>query len=188
MRLSAAELRDPRSPVWPALQAARLGARVSRCVLRLLLPQSPTERRSRASSRRGLAALLACLHGQHVRARTAGHPWRPGRDARALADLGAVGVAKDAFDAYAARLAGGKDPEINSTGAGKSLRWNQVFYIAYTHSMCDNPGKLRRRLFRPASHWERVNGPLSNDRGFQRAFQCRRGDPMHHKTACSFWD
>lgn len=126
LRLSAVELRDAHSPLWPALQATRLAPRLSTCLLRLLLPPSSPRPRSR-TSRSGLDALLACLHGQHVHVRDAGHRWRPRRDTLALADLGAVGVARDVFDAYVLRLLGAATyPATETTDAGKSLGWDQV--------------------------------------------------------------
>ncbi|KAH9377546.1 hypothetical protein HPB48_019631 [Haemaphysalis longicornis] len=66
-------------------------------------------------------------------------------------------------------------------------RASQLFYVAYARSMCDSrhrPGMKEPQIPQRAL----VNGPLSNDRGFQRAFHCRRGDSMRPQPACHFWD
>ncbi|KAH7967046.1 hypothetical protein HPB49_021705 [Dermacentor silvarum] len=83
--LSAVEVREPESPAWPAFQAARLGPRLARCLLHVLLQRVHWS----AASRGRLEAL---------RSRGCGHT---------MADSGALAPAKDVFDTYVRRLGQG---------------------------------------------------------------------------------
>ncbi|KAH9376041.1 hypothetical protein HPB48_018173 [Haemaphysalis longicornis] len=110
LRLSAVELRDSQSPLWPALQAAWLGPRLSRCMLRVLLP-STTDRNSRAAVHWSLAArtrlddLRACMRAQHGRrSKAAKSDWGPAQEATAVVENAALGPARDVFHAYVEHL------------------------------------------------------------------------------------
>lgn len=195
VRLSAVDLRDPQSPLWPALQAAYFGPRLARCMLRVLLPDPDGEHHQGGrrvhwspATLRHVEATRACLRDQHARVEAASPPWSTAQETLALVDSGALGPARDVFDAYVARMADGAAVTEPAEGAsGKPLKWHQVFYAAYAHSMCDDPDRHWQHLAQRTPRWERVNGPLSNDLAFQQAFECRRGSRMRAETPCSFW-
>ncbi|XP_077536217.1 phosphate-regulating neutral endopeptidase PHEX-like [Haemaphysalis longicornis] len=194
LRLSAVELRDPQSPLWPALQTARLGPRLCRCMLRLLLP-SPTEQNVRAdvhwspTAHTKLDHLRACMRAQHSRQNKANRSgWGPEQETLAMVDNAALGPARNVFHAYVENLVG-KDPTALTTdeAARSSVEWDQAFYLTYAHSMCESPDHARPLVFHPP-HWDSVNAQLSNEEAFHRAFDCRVGDQMRLDTTCSFWD
>ncbi|KAH9369870.1 hypothetical protein HPB48_013875 [Haemaphysalis longicornis] len=207
VRLSVVDTRDPDSPLWPVLQVAHMGPRVSRCLLDLLVPPSlhgvhrsqMVNWSSAAHSR--LDKLRTCLRPQKTWDNPAGQPKGHSRGELALADLGALGPSKEVFDTYvtliAARSTDSKATEREDT---KTLSWDQAkkalhqlvqagafffflllfFILVYAY-----------KVERSAQHiprWERVNMPLANDQGFLRAFQCRRGDPMRPDVVCRFWE
>lgn len=159
VRLSALEVRDPESPLWPPLLAARLGPCLARCLVSALLPQGGAGVHWSAAGRTRLDTLRSCLRAQ--------------RSPASLVDGAALAPAKELFDAHAARIA-------------QQGSWDQVFYLEYAHSLCEEPS---RRLAQPdGPHWERVNGALVNDAAFHRAFQCRPGSPMLPDKPCPFWE
>ncbi|KAH9377474.1 hypothetical protein HPB48_006265 [Haemaphysalis longicornis] len=196
LRLSSAvETHDIRSPLWPLLQAARLAPMLSRCMLRvLLLPETPPHREAQHRGNRFSAAgsarfneLLACLRAHHTLGRSASTG--RGRGTRAVIHSAALEPARNAYDAYVVRLARETSLEqlIGSRDALTTLGWNQLYYVAYARAMCESPD--HRGPKEPhIPQRELVNGPLSNDRGFHRAFNCRRGDPMRPEPTCHFWD
>jgi predicted metalloendopeptidase len=66
----------------------------------------------------------------------------------------------------------------------------QIFFLAYAQNYCAGaPTKLRETIDAHASGRFRVNGVLSNDAGFARAWQCKPNQAMAPpKTgACSMW-
>ncbi|XP_077532391.1 neprilysin-1-like [Haemaphysalis longicornis] len=196
LRLSSAvETHDIRSPLWPLLQAARLAPMLSRCMLRvLLLPETPPHREAQHRGNRFSTAgsarfneLLACLRAHHTLGRSA--LTGRGRGTRAVIHSAALEPARNAYDAYVVRLARETSLEqlIGSRDALTTLGWNQLYYVAYARAMCESPD--HRGPKEPhIPQRELVNGPLSNDRGFHRAFNCRRGDPMRPEPTCHFWD
>ncbi|KAK8776998.1 hypothetical protein V5799_029650 [Amblyomma americanum] len=159
VRLSAVEVRDTESPLWPPLLAARMGPCLARCLVSALLPQGAAGVHWSAAARTRLDALRSCLRAQ--------------RGPASLVDGAALAPAKELFDAHSARIA-------------QPGNWDQVFYLEYAHSLCEGPS---RRLAQPdGPHWERVNGALANDAAFQRAFQCRPGNRMLPEKSCPFWE
>ncbi|XP_077553050.1 uncharacterized protein LOC144167745 [Haemaphysalis longicornis] len=194
VRLSVVDTRDPDSPLWPVLQVAHMGPRVSRCLLDLLVPPSlhgvrrPQMVNWSSAEHARLGKLRTCLRSQKTRGNPAGQPKGPSMGELTLADLGALGPSKEVFDTYVTHIAAmSTDSKATESEDNKTLSWDKVFYMAYTHSMCENhPGHLQRSAQR-IPRWARVNMPLANDQGFQRAFQCRRGDPMHRDATCRFW-
>lgn len=195
VRLSAVDVRDPQSPLWPVLQAAYFGPRLARCMLRVLLPGRDGEHYKRGrrvhwspATLSHLDSMRACLRNQHARAEAASPPWSSAQEALALVDNGALGPARDVFDEYVAHIANtAPASEPAQSVLGKPLNWHQVFYAAYAHSMCDDPDRHSQHLAQRTPRWERVNGPLSNDLAFHRAFECRHGNRMRAETTCSFW-
>ncbi|XP_077553049.1 uncharacterized protein LOC144167743 [Haemaphysalis longicornis] len=195
VRLSVVDTRDPDSPLWPVLQVAHMGPRVSRCLLDLLVPTSlhgvrrPQMVNWSSAAHSRLDKLRTCLRPQKTWDNPAGQPKGHSRGELALADLGALGPSKEVFDTYvtliAARSTDSKATEREDT---KTLSWDQVFYTAYAHSMCENHPDHLQRSVQHIPRWERVNMPLANDQGFLRAFQCRRGDPMRPDVVCRFWE
>ncbi|XP_077553617.1 membrane metallo-endopeptidase-like 1 [Haemaphysalis longicornis] len=191
VRLSVLDVRDPQKPLWPALQAAQMGPHLARCLLRVLLPTLSERRRQDAywspAARTGLDALRGCLHEQHARATTAGRPRDIAQDMLAVADNGALGPARDVYDSFVARLLD-KAAGVEPTGEAdkKAPQWDQVFYMLYARTLCEDPDHQRRSRH-PIPHWERVNGPLSNDKAFAGAFKCQLGEPMHPEISCPFW-
>ncbi|KAH9370291.1 hypothetical protein HPB48_007372 [Haemaphysalis longicornis] len=191
VRLSVLDVRDPQKPLWPVLQAAQMGPHLARCLLRVLLPTLSERRRQDAywspAARTGLDALRGCLHEQHARATTVGRPRDIGQDMFAVADNGALGPARAVYDSFVARLvdnAAGVEPTEEADK--KPPQWDQVFYMLYARSLCEDPDQ-KRRSESQIPHWERVNRPLSNDKAFARAFKCQLGEPMHPGTRCPFW-
>lgn len=191
LRLSVLDVRDPQKPLWPVLQVAEMGPHLSRCLLRVLLPTLSDRRRQDAywspAARTGLDALRTCLHKQHARATAVGPPRDLSQDMLAVADNGALGPAKDVYDTYVTRLLD-KAPGAEPTGEApkKPPQWDQVFYMLYARTLCEDPDQ-KRRPARQIPQWERVNGPLSNDKAFGGAFKCQLGEPMHPETSCPFW-
>ncbi|XP_077537709.1 uncharacterized protein LOC144149870 [Haemaphysalis longicornis] len=194
LRLSAVELRDPQSPLWPSRQAARLGPRLSRCILRVLLPLS-VDRNIHAAvqwspaAQARLGSLRACVSAQHAQqSKETESPWTPEQEALAVVDNSALGPARDVFHAYVERLVG-NDPGALSTNdaARRSIETDKAFYLLYAHSMCESPDQ-GPPVPPHTPHWETVNYQLSNDEAFQRAFECRVGDPMRLDKTCSFWN
>ncbi|XP_077532414.1 uncharacterized protein LOC144144778 [Haemaphysalis longicornis] len=194
LRLSSAlEGRDPRNPLWPVLQAARLAPILSRCMLRVLLPPvSPPPRKTQSRGNHvapsaGFKRYLACLRAQDTRGTSAS----TGSGRRMLGAIysAALEPARRAYDEYVVRLAR-KTPLEQLMGRRvprASLEWNQTFYVAYARSMCKS--RHRHGLKEPQlPPRELVNGPLSNDRGFHKAFHCLRGEPMRPDPTCRFWD
>ncbi|XP_077538711.1 uncharacterized protein LOC144151512 [Haemaphysalis longicornis] len=189
VRLSAVDVREPESPLWPLLQVTRLGPHLSRCLLGALLPAAASAGyRKRESVRWSTAALTrldalrTCLWEQRARDMVeVGPPSSRQRETLTVADNGALGPVRDVFDEYLARLPG------MASGTTKLYGWDKVFYLAYARSMCEGPDWQRR----PAHQvWpgERANEALSNDPTFHRAFGCRPGDPMRPEKTCSFWE
>ncbi|KAL1435483.1 hypothetical protein MTO96_000155 [Rhipicephalus appendiculatus] len=83
--LSVVDVREPESPTWPAFQAARLGPRLARCLLDVLLQRVHWS----AASRGRLDALRSHGCGD------------------AVADRGALEPAKEVFDTHVRRLGRG---------------------------------------------------------------------------------
>ncbi|XP_065309186.1 uncharacterized protein [Dermacentor albipictus] len=140
--LSVVEVREPENPAWPAFQAARLGPRLARCLLHVLLQRVHWS----AASRGRLDAL---------RSRGCG--------GATVADGGALVPAKDVFDTYVRRL---------GQGASNTPSWDKAFYLVYASSLCEDPDRQRRPQQHDGPHWERVNRPLSTDPKFHKVFQC----------------
>jgi endothelin-converting enzyme/putative endopeptidase len=67
----------------------------------------------------------------------------------------------------------------------------QRFFIAYGNSWCDTyRPELAQTLVKidPHSMPElRVNNVVSNMPEFQKAFDCKAGQPMVHETRCRVW-
>ncbi|KAH8042371.1 hypothetical protein HPB51_022179 [Rhipicephalus microplus] len=83
--LSVVDVREPGSPTWPAFQAARLGPRLVRCLLQVLLQQAHWSDASRSR----LDALRSHGCGD------------------AVVDRGALAPAKEVFDTHVRRLGQG---------------------------------------------------------------------------------
>ncbi|XP_077553618.1 membrane metallo-endopeptidase-like 1 [Haemaphysalis longicornis] len=192
VRLSVLDVRDPQKPLWPALQAAQMGPHLARCLLRDLLPTLSERRRQDAywspAARTGLDALRGCLHEQHARATTVGRPRDIAQDMLAVADNGALGPARAVYDSFVARLRVDKAAGVEPTEEAdkKPPQWDQVFYMLYARTLCEAPDH-KQRSESQIPLWERVNGPLSNDKAFAGAFKCQLGEPMHPETTCPFW-
>lgn len=134
VRLSVVDVRDPDSPLWPVLQVARMGPRVLRCLLHLLIPtSSPGElwhqivNMSSAAHAR-IGKLRTCLRSQQTRDSPAGQSKGPAQDELVLADLGALGPAKEVFDMYVTRIAAKATDtkETESDQANTTFNWDQV--------------------------------------------------------------
>ncbi|XP_077534542.1 neprilysin-1-like [Haemaphysalis longicornis] len=194
LRLSSAlEGRDPRNQLWPVLQAARLAPILSRCMLRvLLLPETPTDHRAQHRGKRvapsvGFKRFLACLRAQHPHGTSASTG--SGRRMFGAIHSAALEPARTAYDEYVVRLAR-KTPleQLMGRRDPRALQeWNQTFYVAYARSMCETPHRHEPNEPQVPPR-ELVNGPLSNDRGFHRAFHCLRGEQMRPEPTCRFWD
>ncbi|XP_077553619.1 membrane metallo-endopeptidase-like 1 [Haemaphysalis longicornis] len=174
VRLSVLDVRDPQKPLWPVLQAAQMGPHLARCLLRVLLPTLSERRRQDAywspAARTGLDALRGYI----------------AQDMLAVADNGALGPARDVYNSFVARLvdnAAGVEPTEEADK--KPPQWDQVFYMLYARSLCEDPDQ-KRRSESQIPHWERVNGPLSNDKAFAGAFKCQLGEPMHPRTRSDY--
>ncbi|KAH9376042.1 hypothetical protein HPB48_018172 [Haemaphysalis longicornis] len=148
LRLSAVELREPQSPLWPALQAARLGPRLCRCMLRLLLP-SPTVHNVRAEVHWSptvltkLDHLRTCMRAQHSRQNKANQSgWGLEQEALAMVDNAALGPARDVFLAYLKNIIG-KGPAALSTdeAARTSIEWDQA--DSSVLPKCEVTGRVR---------------------------------------------
>ncbi|KAH9371786.1 hypothetical protein HPB48_000658 [Haemaphysalis longicornis] len=148
VRLSVVDTRDPDSPLWPVLQVARMGPRVSRCFLDLLVPPSEHGVRrpqmvnwsSAAHSR--LDKLRTCLRSQKTPDNPAGQPKGPSRDELALADLGALGPSKDVFDTYVTRFAAmTTDSKATESEDNKTLSWDKVRSNRVLFSLLRGPWK-----------------------------------------------
>lgn len=134
VRLSVVDIRDPDSPLWPVLQVARMGPRVSRCLLDLLVPPSlhgvrrPYMVNLSSAAHARLDNLRTCLRSQQTQLdNTAGQPKGPSRDELAVPDLGALGPSKEVFDTYVARIAGkSTDTKATESEDAKTLNWDQV--------------------------------------------------------------
>ncbi|XP_077544566.1 phosphate-regulating neutral endopeptidase PHEX-like [Haemaphysalis longicornis] len=161
-------------------------------MLRVLLP-SPTDRSVRAAMQWSPVALTkldglrACLRAQSAR-RTKPTRLGWGPEQEQLVESAALGPARDVFRTYAERLVG-KDHVAQPTydATRTSREWDQAFYLLYAHSVCEI-GAHGRRLTHHTPRWKNVNGQLSNDWAFQRAFECRTGDPMRLGKTCSLWE
>ncbi|XP_077534505.1 neprilysin-4-like [Haemaphysalis longicornis] len=205
---SAVETRAPRSPLWPMLQGARLAPMLARCILRAVLVPSPPERgdgHSRGGRWSAMTSVrfnefLTCLRAQHVR----GTSTSIGRVRGTLTAIqnAAMVPAKKAYDVYVVRLARITPLEhlLGSSDALTPLGWKQVkqamiqssralqlFYAAYARSMCQRPNRPGQKEPHIPPR-DLVNGPLSNDPDFHRAFHCLKGEPMRPQPTCRFWD
>ena len=103
-----------------------------------------------------------------------------------IADLGGVKLSFAALVEYAK-----KKPFAPTEGGADAVTPEQRFYLGYAQSWC---GKYRDETMRvvvatnPHSPPQfRVNGPLSNQPSFAKAFSCTRGQPMARKDACEVW-
>jgi len=86
---------------------------------------------------------------------------------------------------------------LQSTMAGKKseapggLTTEQEFFVAYGQSWCANwKPELLRLLAQSNPHSApqfRVNGVVSNMPEFQKAFGCKKGQPMVRENACHVW-
>ncbi|XP_077553555.1 uncharacterized protein LOC144168441 [Haemaphysalis longicornis] len=192
LRLSAVDVRDAWSPLWPMMQAAYMGPRLSRCLLRVLLPAAEKRQRRRdvhwsSAARWRLNATRTCLHDQHANIVGSETPWSPAQAELAVVDNAALRPARDLFDEYLARMDDNAlMTEPTEEAVERQLSWHQVFYVAYAQSLCEDPDHRRRQAQRN-TRWERVNGPLSNDPAFHRAFGCNPGDPMRPEPTCASW-
>jgi predicted metalloendopeptidase len=78
------------------------------------------------------------------------------------------------------------------TGAdAEGLTPQQRFFIAYGESWCSNSTPQYRRMLAQsdphATPPARVNGVVSNMKEFQKAFDCKHGQPMVRENACRVW-
>ena len=86
---------------------------------------------------------------------------------------------------------------LQSTLAGKKseapggITSEQEFFVAYGQSWCANwKPELLRLLAQSNPHSApqyRVNGVVSNMPEFQKAFGCKKGQPMVRENACHVW-
>jgi predicted metalloendopeptidase len=86
--------------------------------------------------------------------------------------------------------AGGKaDPMSDSKSDGFTPE--QTFFIAFGQVWCSNRTPESMRLLvqsNPHSPPQyRVNGTVSNMPEFQKAFNCKKGQPMARDNACHVW-
>ena len=99
-----------------------------------------------------------------------------------IADLGGLGTA---WDAYQLSLKGKPVPAIDG------FTPEQRFFLSYGQIWCQNvtPENSRVRAFTdPHSPGQyRVNGVVSNSQEFQKAFNCKAGQPMVRENACHVW-
>jgi endothelin-converting enzyme/putative endopeptidase len=67
----------------------------------------------------------------------------------------------------------------------------QRFYLGYGQIWCENETPEETRLLALTNEHSdpmyRVNGVVSNDSGFAKAFGCKPGSPMVRKNACKVW-
>ena len=100
-----------------------------------------------------------------------------------IADNGGV---KLAFEAYRAMRANAKEQTV----AG-GFTEDQQFFLAVGQLWCTNsrPDEVRRlATIDPHSPPRfRVNGSLSNNPQFWKAFSCQEGSPMRPKKSCAVW-
>ena len=72
-----------------------------------------------------------------------------------------------------------------------ALTPQQKFFISYGQSWCANQTPQMLRLMAQSDPHStpqyRVNGVLSNMPEFQKAFACKRGQPMVRGNACRVW-
>jgi endothelin-converting enzyme/putative endopeptidase len=68
---------------------------------------------------------------------------------------------------------------------------DQRFYLGYAQVWCENMTPEAERLQALTNEHSdpryRVNGVVSNDAGFAKAFGCKAGSPMVRKNACRTW-
>lgn len=101
-----------------------------------------------------------------------------------IADIGGV---KQAFAAYKIWESRHGIPEPMVEG----LSNEQLFFVAYGQVWCSltTPEQARLRLTTDSHSPSRfrVNGPVSNNPDFARAFSCEKGQPMHPAESCEVW-
>lgn len=100
-----------------------------------------------------------------------------------IADLGGIGLAAAAYEAWVAK--GNSDPSI----AGFTSE--QLLYVSFAQGWCTKatPEYVKRQVSTDphSPSRSRVNGPLSQHRGFGEAFECDSGAPMMPTEICSVW-
>ncbi|PTL82599.1 M13 family metallopeptidase [Vitiosangium sp. GDMCC 1.1324] len=105
-----------------------------------------------------------------------------------VADLGGLKLAHAAMEAWLA-----KEPEVAKQANSYRFTPSQQFFLGYAQSWCS---KYRDAFARQMAvvdphsppYW-RVNGPVVNLPGFQKAFQCKEGAKMVRPAAqrCEVW-
>jgi len=67
----------------------------------------------------------------------------------------------------------------------------QRFFIAYGETWCSNATPQYLRMVAQSNPHStaqaRVNGVISNMPEFQKAFSCKKGQPMVRENACRVW-
>lgn len=105
-----------------------------------------------------------------------------------VADLGGLKLAYLAMEAWLAR-----EPTLAKEVGQYRFNAGQQFFLGFAQSWCSeyrNEMARQRALTDPHSPPHlRVNGPLSNLRSFQEAFQCKEGQAMVRPAAqrCEVW-
>ena len=76
-------------------------------------------------------------------------------------------------------------------GAQLDARTEQDFFVAFAQTWCTNYRPEAARLQaqtnpHSTAQW-RVNGPVSDNPDFTRAFSCKAGAPMAPQDRCTVW-
>lgn len=158
VRLSAVDVREPESPLWPLLQVTRLGPHVSRCLLGALLPTAASAGYSKREGVRWSAAALTrldafrtCLWEQRAGDMVeVGPPSSHLRATFGVADNGALGPVRDVFDTYVGRLPG------MASGTTKLYGWDKVrsfvSLCSFAHPVLPPYTSPQHTLLRPQRH------------------------------------
>jgi putative endopeptidase len=80
---------------------------------------------------------------------------------------------------------------LHERQGGSDVKRDQAFFTAFAQTWCTNyrPQELRRRAkvdVHSSAQW-RINGPISDNADFAKAFSCNAGAPMAPADRCTVW-